>query len=180
MKKIAFSLAFFSILLISCNDNSSTDPISPNPVNKNSETVVSSFKGSIPIDKLLIFPGTTEKYYHIKGKIDYNGEFTGIIPNQITNIDDIKLEIFINALLAEDDISTNIPDPNYWRVSSESQDRFYVGPEGKKVFEKVYYARRGNDKMQLVCTFIATTNSLSLDDVTLKSLVGWYGINNSQ
>jgi hypothetical protein len=176
MKIIVFSLAFLSILLFSCNDNSITDPVSSNQVNKSGESIINPFNGSIPLDRQIIVTGSGGRYYDIKGKIDYSGEFTGLFSNQVNNVSDIKLEILINAQLTKDDINTT--DQNEWKISSESQDRFYVNPEGKKVFEKSYPARRGNNMMWLVCTFEVTRDNLSLDSVTLKSPIGWYGPNN--
>jgi len=175
MKIIVFSLAFLSILLFRCTDNSITDPVSPKQVNKSGEGIINPFNGSIPLDRQIMVAGSGGRYYDIKGKIDYNGEFTGLFSNQVNNVNDIKLEILINALLTKDDI--NIKDQNEWTISSESQDRFYVNPEGNKVFEKAYPARHGNNLMWLVCTFDVTRDNLSLDSVTLKNLTGWVGIN---
>jgi len=176
MKIMVFSFAFLSILLFSCKDNSISDPVSPNQVNKSGEAIINPFKGSIPLDRQIMVAGSGGRYYDIKGKIDYNGEFTGLFSNQVNNVNDIKLEILIYAQLTKDDINTQ--DQNEWKISSESQDRFYVNPEGKKVFEKVYPAKRGNDLMWLVCTFVVTRDNLSLDSIALKRPIGWYGLNN--
>jgi len=176
MKIIVFSLAFLSILLFSCNDNSITDPVSSNQVNKSGESIINPFRGSIPLDEKTIISGYGGRYYDIKGKIDYNGEFIGLSSNQVNNVNDIKLEILINALMTKD--NDIMQDEKEWKISSESQDRFYVNPEGKKVFEKSYPARRGNNIIWLVCTFEVTRDNLSLDSVTLKSPIGWYGLNN--
>lgn len=176
MKTIVFSLAFLSIVLFSCKDNSINDPVSPNQVNKSGEGIINPFNGIIPLDTQIMVTGSGGRYYDIKGKIDYNGEFTGLFSNQVNNVSDVKLEILINALLTKDDINTQ--DQNKWIISSESQDRFYVNPEGKKVIEKSYPARRGNNLMWLVCTFDVSRDNLSLDSVTLKNLTGWYGPNN--
>jgi len=176
MKIIVFSLAFLSILLFSCNDNSITDPVSSNQINKSGDAIINPFNGSIALDRQIMVTGSGGKYYDIKGKIDYSGEFTGLFSNRVNNVDDLKLEILINAILTQPDIYTR--DQNEWKISSESQDRFYVNPEGKKVFEKSYPARRGNNMMWLVCTFEVTRDNLSLDSVTLKRPIGWYGLNN--
>jgi hypothetical protein len=43
-----------------------------------------------------------------------------------------------------------------------------VSPEGIKVIERSYPVMHREDEMQLVCTFIVTTNGLSLEDLMLK------------
>jgi hypothetical protein len=168
MKVMVFSLAFISLLLFSCKDNTVSDPVSPNQINKTSDATGNSFMGIIPLNKVLMVPGpgALVRNYNIVGKIDFNGEFTGISPNQTTEAEDLKLEILVDARLSS--TSTKDPYQNEWMISSESQDRFYVTPDGQKIFEKTYPVLHRQDKLQLVCTFTVTTRGLMLDDIVLK------------
>ena len=168
MKKIVFPLALIALFLAGCQDNSNTDPVSSNQIDKNNGTIENSFKGSIPVDKLLFVPGFGEMYYRIKGKIDYNGEFTSFNPYQTNSLTDEKVEIAINALLLDNDISIKNPSHNHWRILADSQDRFYINPEGKKVIEKVYPVLHRSDELQLICAFVASKNDLILDSMILQ------------
>lgn len=169
MKIMVFSLALATLLMFGCKDNSVTDPVSPNQINKTSESSGNTFMGAIPLDKVLAAPGPGPlvKYYDLVGKIDFNGEFTGIPPNQTKEIEDLKLEILIDARLEA--ISNKDPNHDVWMISSESQNRFYVTPDGQKVFEKTYPVLHRKDKMQLVCTFTVTTRNLVLDNIVLTT-----------
>ena len=168
MKMMVFSLAFVSLLMFSCNDNTLTDPVSPNQINKTSDVAGNSFMGAIPLDKVLAAPGPGPlvKDYDLVGKIDFNGEFTGTPPNQTKEIEDLKLEILIDARLAA--ISNKDPNQDVWMISSESQNRFYVTRDGEKKFEKTYPVLHRKD-LQLVCTFTVTTRGLMLDNIVLTS-----------
>lgn len=168
MKTLVFSLAFLSLLLFGCENNSITGPVSPGQIDKTNEAIGNSFTGIIPLHKVLTVPGpgATVRNYNLVGKIDFNGEYSGISPNQTNEAEDLKLEIIVDAQLSS--ASTKDPYQNKWMISSESQDRFYVNPEGEKVFERTYPVLHRKDNMQLVCTFIVTTRGLSVDDIALK------------
>ena len=169
MKMMVFSLAFASLILFSCQDNTVTNPVSPNQINKTNDANGNSFMGAIPLDKVLTAPGPGPivKDYDLVGKIDFNGDFTGITNNQTKEIEDLKLDILIDARL--ETISNKDPNHDEWMISSESQNRFYVTPDGQKVFEKTYPVLHRKDKMQLVCTFTVTTRNLVLDNVVLTT-----------
>ena len=168
MKVMVFSLAFISLLFFSCQDNTVTNPVSPNQINKTNESTGNSFMGAIPLNKVLTAPGPGPlvQDYDLVGKIDFNGDFTGIPNNQNNEIEDLKLEILIDARL--EPISNKDPLQNEWMISSESQDRFYVTPDGEKIFERTYPVLHKKD-LQLVCTFTVTTRGLMLDDIILTT-----------
>jgi hypothetical protein len=143
-----------------------TDPVSPNQINKTNNLSENTIKGNIPLDKILYVLGTTNDYYQINGKINYSEEFFRNISNQIESRRDIKLGITIDALLTDPRVVG--PSIEDWKISSESEDVLYVGSKGIDIIERSYPVMNRKDDMQLVCTFIVTTNGLSLDNMILK------------
>ena len=166
MKYWIFSLLAISFLLFSCQDNTVTDPVSPNQTNKTSNLNGGTIKESIPLDKILYVLGSANNYYQVKGRINYSEEFIRNISNQIESRKNIKLGITVDALLTDPRIVD--PDTEGWKISSESEDVLYVSPEGIKVIERSYPVMHREDEMQLVCTFVVTTNGISLTNMELK------------
>jgi hypothetical protein len=166
MRYLAFFVVILSFLLISCQDNTITDPVSPNQRNKTGDFSESTIKGTIPLDKILYVSGFANDYYQINGKINYAEEFFRNISSQTESKRDIKLGITIDALLTDPRVVG--PSIEGWKISSESEDVLYVNPEGIDIIERTYPVMNRKDDMQLVCTFIVTTNGLSLDNMILK------------
>jgi hypothetical protein len=166
MRYLAFSLVVISLLFFSCQDNTVTDPVSPNQINKTGNFGERTIKGSIPLDKIIYVSDTTKSYYQINGKINYSEEIFGNIPSQTEARGDIKLGITVDALLTDPRVVG--PGTGGWKISSESEDVLYVRLGGINVFERSYPVMNRKDDMQLVCTFIITTNGLSLENMVLK------------
>jgi len=167
MRYLAFSLVVISLIFYSCQDNTVTDPVSPNQINKTGNFSEKTLKGSIPLDKIIYVSDTTKSNYQINGKINYSEEiFRNIIPSQTEVTGDIKLGITVDALLTDPRVVG--PGTGGWKISSESEDVLYVRLGGTNVFERSYPVMNRKDEMQLVCTFIITTNGLSLDNMVLK------------
>lgn len=166
MRYLVFSLVVISFLFFGCQDNTVTDPVSPNQINKTSNFVGNTIRGTIPLDKILYVSGNSNDYYQINGKINYSEEFFRNISSQTESRGDIKLGITIDALLTDPRVVG--PGTEGWKISSESEDVLYVNPEGIDIIERTYPVMNRKDDMQLVCTFIVTTNGLSLDNMILK------------
>lgn len=167
MKKILFSLVVSSLLLlVGCKENSITDPGFPETIKKNDLTIDNTFRGIISIDRILMIPDANNTEYQLKGTISYTDE--NIIPDssKIVSIYNVKLGIFVNAILTAKEV--NSINHNRWIISSKSEDLVYVSPEGIKILEKSYPVLGRNDGMRMVCTFTITTNGISLDVTELK------------
>ena len=75
MKNLFLTIAVFSVLfLIGCQENSITDPISTELVNKDQISAGTLTSGTIPLEGLLVVPGMGQTYYFIEGVINYTHE----------------------------------------------------------------------------------------------------------
>ena len=167
MKKIFLALVISTVLfLMGCENNSLTDPNSADTVGKNELSNGKTTRGSIPLDRILVVPGLGNDYYQIKGNINYTHELIKQDPSLTPERYDVKLDISVNAQLT--DIYSSDPKNNSWTISSDSKDLVYVSREGIYVLYRSYPVIGRNDKLQLVCTFIVTTDGVGLDNVELK------------
>ena len=157
MKKLLISLVVFSVLLIiGCQENSITDPISPKSVSKNENPNANVIKGSIPLEGIL--GSGFNSYLTINGSIDYVHEkvFVNVSPTQRYSI---SLKLSVNAVLTDPNLHAN----NTWTISDKSKDIFYVSEDGIYLLEKSFPVLGRADGMVLVCRFLVTTDGVRLD-----------------
>ena len=167
MKKIFLALVISSVLfLMGCEKSSINDPNSANTVTKNELSNGTIIRGSLPLDRMLVIYGLGNDYYQIKGTINYTHELIKQNPVQSAERFDVKLDISINAQLS--DIYSSDPKNKSWTISSDSEDLVYVSQEGIYVLYRSYPVIGRKDNLQLVCTFIVTTDGVGLDNVELK------------
>lgn len=160
MKKLLISLVVFSVLFaIGCQENSITDPISIESINKNQTTGETVIRGSIPLDGILVLPGLANNYFSIEGRINYTHELVLVDPIPPAP------QYYININLSVSAVLTNVfqSGHNTWTISSESQDVVYVPRFGFYLLEKSFPVLGRNDGMVLVCRFLVTINGVSLD-----------------
>jgi len=159
MKKLLISLVFYSVLfIIGCQENSITDPVSTESINKNQTTSETFTSGVIPLEGLLVVPGGFQSYYSIRGQINYTHELLLIepIPPQYY----IDLNLSARALLTDE-------GHNAFRISSLSEDNFYVSEDGISMLQKSFPVLGRNDGMVLVCRFLVTTDGIGLSSMWL-------------
>jgi hypothetical protein len=176
MKKVLFSLFISSVLLIvGCQENSMTNPVSSESLNKADVTHGTTLKGTILLDQKLANPvirGNAD--FIINGKINYtesifplNGpEVTTLINSAAPRID-ASLDISVDAILKG--ASSTIAGPNDWKISSVSKDQVFITANGSPVLVKTYPVLGRTDKLELVCTFTVTADGIRLDSVILDS-----------
>jgi hypothetical protein len=166
MKKLILISVIFSLLiLVGCENNSNVNPVSSESINKTQPSGNEITRGDIPLNKILVLPGLGNEYYELSGKVHYTDEVLPINPQGKAKKYDVKLGIDINAKLT--DINSNQKEQNEWYVTKESDQLIYVSEEGIYLLEKVYPVSGRNDGLDLVCTYLVTTDGVGLSSVKL-------------
>ncbi len=166
MKKLLFSLIVFSVLfVIGCQENSITEPISTESINKSQNQEGISSGGTIPLDGILVHHGGFNSYYSIEGNINYSHELVLFDPKPPSPQYNVHLNLSVDAILTDPDL----PGRNSWTISSESEDVFYVSEDGIYILEKSFPVLDRNDGLALVCRFLVTTDGVGLNAKWLSS-----------
>jgi hypothetical protein len=167
MKKIFLSVVISSVLfLIGCKENSTTNPVSSDGINPANKTESNIKTGSIKLDRILELPGFGNTYYQINGIIKYGEE---LLPKDLgpkTSNSDIKLDISIDAKL----INPELPgqENSVMSILEESVNQIYVSQEGIYLLKKTYPVQGTTHRLELVCTYIVTTDGVDLNSMELK------------
>jgi len=171
MKKTIFSIVVSVVLLfIGCQENSITDPVPTDPLNKTQNQGTTTTSGYFPLEGILISPTNVfNSYFSIEGGINYVHEKVFLDPIPPAPQYYISLKFTVEAVLS-DPVSTG---HNSWNISSESEDYVYVSEEGMLVFEKTFPVQGREDGLALVCRFLVTADGVGLSD---KWLVVGYDI----
>lgn len=176
MKKILFSLFISSfLLLVGCQDNSVTNPVSSESINKASLTHETIFRGAIRLDQQLVSPtikGNPD--FRVNGKINYIEsifprnvpQITGVANTTIPRIE-IGLDFSIDASI--NSVSSTEVGQNEWKIFSNSKDQVFVNENGSTILVKSFPLIGRVDNLELVCTFTVTEKGLRLDDIVLNS-----------
>ena len=166
MKKLLFSPVVFSVLLIiGCQENSITDPVSIETTNKSQNQEGSISRGTIPLEGILVHHGGFNSYYSIEGSIEYTHELILFDPKPPSPQYNVYLNLSVDAILTNPDL----PGRNSWTISSESEDVFYVSEDGIYILEKSFPVLDRNDGLALVCRFLVTTDGVGLNAKWLSS-----------
>ena len=164
MKKyFVVSIILSLFLLLSCKDNTMNNPVSPN-MNTVQKTTDNFKTGEIQLDQILTVPGITETYYQLNGTISYRED---IFPNNLstsTKEPDINLDLTLDGKLYNPDGANH----DSWAVKGNSQEELYVSPDGIKLLNKTYTIEGRKDGLELVCTFLLTTDNIRLSNVNLS------------
>jgi len=164
MKKIFGGIFILSLfLLLSCKDNSLNNPVSPDQgtVQKSTENLKT---GDIQLDRVLAVPGITESYYQLNGSIGYDEDIFPANMSTSTLKPDINLKLSLDGKLVNpDDVKNDV-----WDVVGNSDEELHVSQEGIVVLNKAYQIHGRKDGLELVCTFIVTTNGVGLNNVKLS------------
>ncbi len=164
MKNLLLTLVAFSVLLlIGCQENSITDPVSSESVNKNQISAGTLTSGTIPLEGLLVVPGMGQTYYSIEGVINYTHQLFQRDPIPPAPQYNVQLNLSVSAYLNNE--STR--ERNTLSIASQSEDVFYVSEEGIYILEKSFIVLGSNDGLALVCRFLVTTEGVSLNSTWL-------------
>jgi len=164
MKNLLLTLVAFSVLLlIGCQENSITDPITTESVNKDQISTGTLTSGTIPLEGILVVPGLGQTYYSIEGVINYTHELVLLDPIPPAPQYYVQLNLSVNADL--NNVSTT--ERNSLSIASESEDVFYVSEEGMYLLEKSFVILGSNDGLALVCRFLVTTDGIGLNSMWL-------------
>ncbi len=176
MKKVLFSLFISSVLLlVGCQENSITNPVSSDSINKASSVHETILRGTVILDQQLVNPtikGNPD--FKMKGKINYIEtifpknvpELTGVGSNMTPGVE-IGLNFSIDATISS--TSSTLVGQNQWRIFSNSQDQVFVKENGSTILVKTFPIIGGVDNISLVCTFTVTEKGIKLDSVILNS-----------
>ena len=169
MKKTFISLSIFSILfLIGCNQNSMNNPVGPQGINAVNKTSQNIKTGTIKINRILELPGWGNTYYQINGMINYKEELYPQNLSPSTSKPNVNLDIAIDATLTNSNLINNenrAPD-----VYANTDSLIYVSEEGIYLLTKTYPVEGLKNNVDLVCTYLVTTDNVSLNQIELKDL----------
>ena len=169
MKKIFLSMSIFSVLfLVGCNQNSMNNPAAPqgiNAVNKTSENIKT---GTIKLDRILELPGWGNTYFQINGMINYKEELSLQNLSPSTSKPDVNVDIVIDATLSNSNLINK--ENRALDVYANSDSLIYVPEEGIYLLKKTYPVEGMKDRVDLVCTYLITTDNVSLNKMELKAL----------
>jgi hypothetical protein len=161
MKKFFLTTVVLSVLVITgCQENSITDPMSSESVNKTASTDENFTAGIIPLEGLLMFPGGFQTYFSIEGQINYTHELVLLDPAPPAPQYYIDLNLSVRANLTDEGHNT-------FRISSTSEDNIYVSEDGIYLLEKSFLIQGRKDGMVLVCRFLVTTDGVGLNEMWL-------------
>ncbi|MCW8960869.1 MAG: hypothetical protein OQK29_04850, partial [Ignavibacteriaceae bacterium] len=156
-KTILGSIILSLFLLFSCKDNYLNNPVSPDQgtLQKSTKNIKT---GTIKLDRILELPGLGNTYYQINGIINYKEELFPQNLSPTTSKSDVNLDIAIDATL----INPNLKDQENRAldVLAESDSLIYIPEEGIYLLEKTYPVQGTKDKLELVCTYLVTTDNV--------------------
>ena len=171
MKKILFPLAIslVTILLIGCQDNSTTNPVSSQPLNKTSINQIKTVEGVIPLDYKLMDPLRRDIEYRLIGDIDFTEKPINLISSETFAEKEEKLT---EAVIANLKIISSADIKNdSWKISANSDDIIKFSSDNADILLKSYPIIGMENRTDLVCRFIVTPNGEKLDKVMLESPV---------
>ncbi|MGB5529719.1 MAG: hypothetical protein WBQ32_07105 [Ignavibacteriaceae bacterium] len=161
MKNLLLTLVAFSVLLlIGCQENSITDPTSPESVHKDQNAAGNVTTGTIRLQGIVVLPGLGQTYYSIEGIINYTHKLVLVDPIPPAPQYYVDLNLSVEADLNNETTT----ERNSLNISSESEDFFYVSEEGIYILEKSFVIAGSNDGLALVCQFLVTTDGVGLND----------------
>ena len=165
MKKFFLTTVIFSVLfVIGCQENSITDPISPQSINKDQPASENVSWRSIPLDGILVAHGQFNTYYSIQGSINYNQELFLLDPIPPAPQQYVLLNLSVNAVLT----NTDLPGSKGLSVLGESEDIVYISENGINVIEKSFPIQGTTDGLILMCRFHVTTDKIGLNSMWLS------------
>lgn len=173
MKNLIFVFAlFFAAFFNACQENSITDPITDNDLEKNSSYYTNLNSGRIKLDEELTDPSQTPGApYNIFGAIEYGISHIGSQISAEPNYNTI-LKIKIDGILKPSaliDKSSNYSGSSLV-IRKTTEDFLNISMTGArelKLTKKYKVTGSNNHHLNLVCTFAVTSNKLILKEMHL-------------
>ncbi|NNJ51948.1 MAG: hypothetical protein HKP17_02165 [Ignavibacteriaceae bacterium] len=164
MKNLFLTMAFFLVLLlIGCQENSITDPVSDDSLKKD-VTSDTYHQGAILLERVLQDPNNVmNSYFLIQGEIEYEHELVYLDPIPPAPQFYVSLNLSIEAELSD----INAPNGPVWMISGEATDLIYEFDGGTYTLTKTFSIQGREDGMYLVCRFIVSANGIELDTISL-------------
>jgi hypothetical protein len=165
MKKLLFSFVFFSVLLlVGCQENSITDPISTETIRKDSPQNDDGSKGTINLDGVILDPSQgLNSLLVLGGTVTYEQH---IVSPPLPPEYNISVHLLENAQLS-DPVTQQT-----WNLSGNSYYTVAVNMNGEYVLEDHCIISDRTDGLTLVCRYIVTTNNVSLSNRWLELING--------
>ncbi len=172
MKNLIFVFAlFFAAFFNACQENSITDPITDNNLEKNSSYYTNLNNGKIKLDEELTDPSQNPGApYNLFGTIEYGISHIGsqISAEQYYNtIVKMKIDAVLkpSALI---DKSSNYSS-SYLVIKKTTEEFLNISITGAREVKltKKYEVTGSNNHLNLVCTFAVTSNRLILKEMHL-------------
>lgn len=161
MKKLLFSFVFFSILfVIGCQENSITDPIANESVNKDQNPGPYQH-GFISLEGMLNDPYPVgNSFYVISGQIEFE--------HRVVSQNYVSLHLLTNVELKYlcTVCSPSGTDPLAGFISDDSEDYLLI-TGSSIILEKSFTIQEREDGMILKCRFLVTTGGIELDAMWL-------------
>jgi len=168
MKKLLSTLVFsILVFVIGCQDNSITDPIQgvgQKELQKKDNSFV--HQNTITLEGMLTDPHPVlNSYYEISGEIEYQHELKSLdpMPPNSQFLVSLNFSVFADFSYFCTVCEPETNDLLAGTISIETNDVIYVPTEGIYLLEKSFPIQGREDGMLLVCSFIVTTEGVSLN-----------------
>ena len=165
MKILFFSfVVFFFLLIIGCQENQITAPITTGEIEKASSFDETSTLGNIPLEGQLQDPNDPSNYFTINGMIQYEHKIIQRDPIPPVPQYYISVNLSVQATIKDDDLPVEVEGI----VNSTSEDLVYVSEEGIYILEKYYEVSGLTNGMVLYLRFLVTTDGIGLNSMWLS------------
>ena len=171
MKKFLFPLAIslLMLLLFGCQDNSGTNPVSSQMLNKTDINNANTIRGTIPLDSKLVDPINKDIEYLLIGDINYTEEPVNPNPTGTFLGQNDKLDESVIAKLST--ISSIDSKVKTYKISAMSDNIVKFPKDNVDVLIKYYPVIGMPNRTDLVCTFDVSRNGEELTNVMLENPV---------
>jgi len=166
MKKLFLTLvSCFVLFALGCQENSITEPLSPEVTEKDGFQENSYNHGFIKLDGMLVDPSRPLNCcLEIRGEIEYEHRQVFLDYKQQSSSYYVLLKLSIKAEIFD----PYLPGTPAWPVKEISIDKIDVQPERVQSLIKYFRVQGREDVMYLACKFIITTEDIRLDGMWLK------------
>lgn len=172
MKNLFISLALVTALaFIGCNENSVTDPVSTDLVNKNLSVNDDTFRhGVIPLDRVLADPYPIgNSFYRMTGQIEFDhrtfyADPVLPAPQQYVSISlTTNAEFLYFCTVCQPSVNDNLAG----FISEVSEEFVPISGNNVSLLEKTFTIQGRNDGMLLKTRFLVSTEGFELSAVWL-------------
>lgn len=158
MKKLLFTLVFFSlVLIIGCQENITTDPLS-GLTKKSGDILRERIKICCPVCDPL------SGVCNIIGRVDYLHQIIAGPENE-SGVYTILLNLEMNSELCDRFMRVHLE----WAIKGISEDTVYVSEEGIAIVDKTYLISNRNDII-LCVQYLVTTEGVGIPNMWILEI----------